>query len=292
MTSSFLNEKRIVAGDEELAYREVGSGEPLVFVHGFPLSSLTWRKVVPTLAQNYRCIALDLPGSGGSLVGPEVPLNLMSFVRVLGDFLDAIQVERSVVIAHDTGSTIARSFAIERPRQVVGLVLADGDVPGYHPPVVLALKLGARIPGSRSLYKALLSSRRLAKTRASLGQLFADLAAFDFDEFFDSLIKPLANDDSWHRCCHRMTLEFLFRDSDAALSGYDRLTMPKCLIWGEENQVFPLAQGKRLLEMLPDPVALEPVARAGLLVHEERPEAWIQIVRKFLARGNDSRSGL
>ena len=72
------------------------------------------------------------------------------------------------------------------------------------------------------------------------------------------------------------------RDVDAARSGYDRLTMPKCLIWGEQDHPFPLAQAARLVEMLPSPVYLEPVPSAAMLVHEEQPGAWLAIVRDFL----------
>ena len=47
-----------------IAYRESGSGDPLLFVHGWPVSSLTWRKVIPALEPSYRCIAADLMGAG------------------------------------------------------------------------------------------------------------------------------------------------------------------------------------------------------------------------------------
>ena len=87
MSGSFAETRRVEVEDLEITYREAGSGEPVVFVHGFPLSSLTWRKVVPELSEAYRCIALDLPGAGESLVGPGVPLSLCAHARLVGAFL-------------------------------------------------------------------------------------------------------------------------------------------------------------------------------------------------------------
>jgi pimeloyl-ACP methyl ester carboxylesterase len=87
------------------------------------------------------------------------------------------------------------------------------------------------------------------------------------------------------RACLRFAREFDFGDVDRLRSRYERLTMPKCLIWGERDRFFPLAQGRRLLEMLPGPKRFETVAGTGLFVHEEQPEAWLHVVRSFLAEG-------
>ena len=49
-----------------MAYMETGSGDPIVFQHGNPTSSYLWRNVMPHLAEQGRCIALDLIGMGDS----------------------------------------------------------------------------------------------------------------------------------------------------------------------------------------------------------------------------------
>jgi len=58
--------------------------------------------------------------------------------------------------------------------------------------------------------------------------------------------------------------------------------MPKLLVWGESDRIFPPAGGRRLATQLPEPVRLEPVPDAGLFVHEEAPEAWTRSIRSFL----------
>lgn len=59
-----LNEVQV--GDLTLAYRELGSGPPVLLLHGWPTSSFLWRNVMPPIARANRVIALDLPGFGGS----------------------------------------------------------------------------------------------------------------------------------------------------------------------------------------------------------------------------------
>ncbi len=283
MSGGFDEARRVEVGNLAIAYREVGSGDPIVLLHGFPLSSLTWRRVAPELAQEYRCIALDLPGAGQSLVSPDVPLGLDAQARVLGSFLDALEIQRVGLVGQDTGATIARSLAIAQPDRVSQMVLADTDVPGYRPFPVVFAKTAARLPGSRALFRAFARSKRMVRSQAGLGQLFADVAAFDFDEFYEILIEPLSRNELALDSSRRFLREFLFRDVDAARSGYDRLTMPKCLIRGEDDNAMPPKQAARLVAMLPEPTHYELVPRAGLLVHEEQPRAWLRIVRDFLA---------
>lgn len=87
---SFETVRHLKVDGLEIAYREAGSGDPVVFVHGWPLSSLTWRKVVPGLADRFRCIALDLLGAGESLAPAGHALGLSAQAELLGGFLGAL----------------------------------------------------------------------------------------------------------------------------------------------------------------------------------------------------------
>jgi pimeloyl-ACP methyl ester carboxylesterase len=281
----FQDVRRIKVGELELAFREEGSGEPLVLVHGWPLSSLTWRKVVPGLAGRARCIAVDLLGAGESAWDGRASLDLESHGRRLAGLLDALGIERASVIGHDSGGSVARSLAVAHPERVSRLVLADTEVPGHRPLFVVALSLAVRLPGSQALLARTLRSESLARSPLGLGLAFADLGGFDFREFHAACVAPAVHSEAAARACLRFAREFDFGDVDRLRSRYERLTMPKCLIWGERDRFFPLAQGRRLLEMLPGPKRFETVAGTGLFVHEEQPEAWLHVVRSFLAEG-------
>lgn len=113
---------------------------------------------------------------------------------------------------------------------------------------------------------------------------FAEPRCFDCDEFFEAVVAPNARSAAAVEGSLRFLRDFDFRDVDAARAGYERLTMPKLLIWGELDQVFPIAEGRRLAQQLPGSTRFETVAEAGLFVHEEAPGAWTKLVRSFLDR--------
>lgn len=91
-----------------IAYRDSGSGEPLLFVHGWPLSSLTWRKVVPALEREFRCIAVDLMGAGETVAKLDGDFSMPAQARMLAAFLNSLGLRSVTLIAHDSGATIGR----------------------------------------------------------------------------------------------------------------------------------------------------------------------------------------
>src|SRR5262249_56106825 len=66
----YQKQRRRVLGSE-MAYVEVGGGDPIVLLHGNPTSSYLWRNVVPHLQPLGRCIAPDLMGMAGSNKPPN-----------------------------------------------------------------------------------------------------------------------------------------------------------------------------------------------------------------------------
>jgi haloalkane dehalogenase len=107
--------KRIDVLGRSMAYVEVGSGDPIVFLHGNPTSSYLWRNVIPHLADQGRCIAPDLIGMGDSdkLVasGPE-SYRFVEHRRYLDALLDALAVRRHVtLVVHDWGSALGFDWA-------------------------------------------------------------------------------------------------------------------------------------------------------------------------------------
>jgi len=203
---SFERVQQIKVGDLEIAFREEGAGEPLVLVHGWPLSSLTWRKVVPPLAASHRCIALDLPGAGQSTAKPSQALGIGAQGKILGSFLNAIGLECATLVGHDSGGSVVRSFAVAHSERVMRMVLADTEVPGHHPAFVTLLNLAARLPGADRLLGLTFGSRTLS--RLGFGSCFAELGSFDFEEFHAKIVAPNARTDATRAACRKFLLDF------------------------------------------------------------------------------------
>src|SRR5713226_2680416 len=111
MSATFpYQKKRQEVLGQEMAYVEVGSGDPIVFLHGNPTSSYLWRNVIPHLESSGRCIAPDLIGMGDSAKLPDSGPGSYRFVdhrRHLDALLEQLGIERDVtLVVHDWGSAL------------------------------------------------------------------------------------------------------------------------------------------------------------------------------------------
>ena len=108
-----------------LAYVEAGRGPAVALLHQTPRSSDEYRDVVGLLAAaGYRALAFDTPGFGDSAPlagGPAIE----GWAAAIGDGLDALAVERVVLVGHHTGGVVAAALAARRPGRVAALVLSS-----------------------------------------------------------------------------------------------------------------------------------------------------------------------
>jgi haloalkane dehalogenase len=111
-----------------MAYREVGRGEPVVFLHGNPTSSYLWRDVLGHVAPLGRCLAPDLVGMGASAKLPGTGDDRYRFVehrRYLAGFLDALAPGRVTLVGHDWGGVLAVDRARAHPETVRGIAYLE-----------------------------------------------------------------------------------------------------------------------------------------------------------------------
>src|ERR1700743_1844844 len=87
---------------ERVAYRDVGTGETLLLVHGMAGSSATWRAIIPELSKKYRVVAPDLLGHGAS-AKPRGDYSLGAYASGIRDLLVALGHERGTVVGHSLG---------------------------------------------------------------------------------------------------------------------------------------------------------------------------------------------
>jgi haloalkane dehalogenase len=115
-----------------VAVRESGSGDPVVFLHGNPTSSVLWRDVVPALEPFGRCIVPDLVGMGESARLPGAGDDRYRFVehrRHLAGLLEALGVRRrAVLVGHDWGGVLLTDWARHHPDAVRGIVIMESLV--------------------------------------------------------------------------------------------------------------------------------------------------------------------
>jgi len=100
----------VVDGKElEVAYRDEGSGEPVVFLHGIPTWSFLWRQVAPRLEGEFRTIVPDLVGYGNSDRREGFDRSIRAQEQALAGLVEELDLDRFHVVAHDIGGGPSRS---------------------------------------------------------------------------------------------------------------------------------------------------------------------------------------
>ncbi len=127
-----LPKKQIDVLGKRMAYVELGSGDPIVFLHGNPTSSYLWRNIMPRLADQGRCIALDLIGMGDSeKLDPAGPgsYRFSDHQRYYEAALLALGVDdRVTLVGHDWGSALSFDWARRHPDKVLGIAYMEALV--------------------------------------------------------------------------------------------------------------------------------------------------------------------
>jgi haloalkane dehalogenase len=127
----YQKRRRWILGSE-MAYVEVGEGDPIVLLHGNPTSSYLWRNVLPHLQPLGRCIAPDLIGMGDSDKLPDSGPGSYRFVehrRYLDALLEALNVrERVTLVIHDWGSALGFDWANRHRAAMKGIAYMEAIV--------------------------------------------------------------------------------------------------------------------------------------------------------------------
>ncbi len=106
--------QRIAVLDTEMAYVDVGQGDPIVFLHGNPTSSYLWRNIIPHLEPLGRCLAPDLVGMGQSGKNPAGSYRFVDHYRYLDAWFEAMEITNNVtLVVHDWGSALGFNWACQ-----------------------------------------------------------------------------------------------------------------------------------------------------------------------------------
>lgn len=124
--------EKIQVNNITLAYEKLGSGAPLMLIHGFPLDHSTWNDVAALLIDKFTIILPDLRGFGQSTT-VETPYTMSDMADDLAGLLDHLGIEKAMLAGHSMGGYVALAFAKKYPRRVSGLCLvasqAAADLP-------------------------------------------------------------------------------------------------------------------------------------------------------------------
>lgn len=128
-TEDISYRKCIPVHDTYMAYVDVGTGDPVVFLHGNPTPSYLWRNIIPYLLPLGRCLAPDYVGMGNSGAAPDGGYRVVDHQRYLDAWFEALGINNNVIlVVHDFGSLLGFSWAQRHPDRVKAIVYMEGIV--------------------------------------------------------------------------------------------------------------------------------------------------------------------
>lgn len=110
-------------GVGKMHYVDEGVGQPILFLHGNPTWSFTYRKLIKKLSASYRCIAVDYIGFGLSDKPYNWTYKPQDHANYITDFINTLQLKNITLVVNDWGGPIGLSYAVENSNNIKALVL-------------------------------------------------------------------------------------------------------------------------------------------------------------------------
>lgn len=253
---------------ERFAWREAGSGSPLLLLHGLGGSRLSWEPQLAGLAAGHRVIAWDMPGYGAS-APLDGPVTFAALADAVADLLDVLDVSHTHLAGISFGGMIAQHAAARHPSRISTLaLLATSPKFGLD---------GTKPDEWRAARLAALDARREP----------ADFA----DEVLTGIAGPhiLAEALAGQRAAMaRVAGDALRRSIDCIVSHDSTMVLPTitaptlCMV-GELDEETPLAYAFALADLIPN-ARLAVIPMAGHLLNVEAPDDVNRLLMQHMER--------
>jgi pimeloyl-ACP methyl ester carboxylesterase len=269
----------------------LGSGDPLVMVHGLGGSALNWIDVGPVLAHRHRAVALDLAGFG------ETPLFERSAAvganaELVSDFIETLFDQPVNLIGNSMGGHLGVIVAADRPELVKRLILVDPAVPGVHvrrpEPAMIGVMAALSVPwlAETVLARRVRSLGPDELVKQTLALVCADPSRLS-PEIVEAHIK-LTRERG--RLGPQNTRAFIQATRSIGLRMADprfwvrarKVSAPTLVVHGELDRVIPLAAARELVRRVPS-WRLKVIDGVGHVPMMETPNLFNHAIKDFLA---------
>jgi 2-hydroxy-6-oxonona-2,4-dienedioate hydrolase len=284
--------RRIRWSQGETQVFELGSGAPLLYVHGGLGGAYEVVPILAALAKNHRVLAVDRPGHGLADPFDYQGVDLLDHGRTfLRDVVDGLELPTVDVVANSMGALLSVAFATDAPNRLSRLVLVGAPFGIARRPPLLMLPIGFPLIGPR-LGRHLFSTATREGSRKFWGQLMVEHPERVDDRLLDvdvahtrrnveSMLSLIACIADWRRLGYRRELILGER--------WRALTTPTLLIWPEWDAFGSPEEGQALAAKNPN-LRFVRVAGAGHNAWIDDPESIVAEIERFLA--TEPRSGV
>jgi len=264
--------------NQKLHFVKDGTGDPILFVHGFGANLHTWDHLRTALAKRHEVFALDLKGFGDSPKPKDHRYSMADQARLVAAFIDRHKLFKLTLVGHSMGGGVALMTAIElmraANRSICRLVLIDS--PAYRQAFPSFIRV-LRTPVVGQLVAWMLPPR--VQVKRVLREVF-----FKPERITASLVQTYAaslRSRGGRSALIQTAKEIVPREIDTLIGDYANLHQPVLLIHGQHDTVVPLATSEQLARDLAH-ATLEVIQDCGHAPQEERPHKTLEAIESFL----------
>jgi len=277
MGSDRISAKRsVVTPSGRISYAEAGSGPVALFVHGVLLNGHLWRHQLAELSDMRRCIALDLLAHGDTEIAADQDVSVTANARMLGEFLDALEIDQVDLVGNDSGGGIAQIFAARNPSRVRSLTLTDCDAHDNWPPEAFKPFLQmAAAGGLRGALDSMLADKNFYRSERALGPAYEHPERVAH-ETIEAYLSPLVRTEQRTRDFQRFLATFDCMHTLAVEAQLRTLKAPTLIVWGTDDVYFDVQWSHWLAETIPGTRRRVELKGARIFFPEERPAEFNQ----------------
>jgi 3-oxoadipate enol-lactonase len=257
--------KYLTIEGRRLAYREAGSGPPIIFLHGLGGNSASWEPQFAALSDRYRVVAWDMPGFGQSDLMPLSTTR--DFSTHARRFMEALGIERAIGVATSYGTVILADLARSNPDRISAMVFACGVTGMGH----LEQQARARLRGDRRAVLENIGQRKFAEQRNATYVKCGDAALVA--KVVD--LAGSATTEGYLQAYGAMTESNIF-ESLAAIK------IPALVLSGRDDPIAKAADCERVARALPR-AEYHCIDNCGHYVNLEQAETFNRLLGDFLA---------
>jgi pimeloyl-ACP methyl ester carboxylesterase len=280
----FRSQRRSVTTEHgEISYVEVGQGPPALFVHGVFLNAFLWRPTIAQVADQRRCIAIELPAHGETRVAPDQDLALPAQAEIIEGFCRALELEPVDLVANDTGGAVAQVFAAGWPERVRTLTLTNCDAHDNLPPEAFYDGRDAAARGELApLVMAISNDYNLARgDQGGFGVGYEHPERLTDEELAEFVARFASEEGA--REAERFVNALDAADLLAVEPQLKRLEVPTLIIWGTADVFFEPSWAYWLRDTIPGADEVVEIEGGKLLFPYERADEFVPHLRRHWA---------
>jgi 3-oxoadipate enol-lactonase len=260
----------MIINNLSVCYSDEGPAEApiVIFIHGFPLNKTMWDSQLEALNDEYRVIAYDIRGHGGSDAGCE-DFSMELFASDLIAFMDCLKIKKSVICGLSMGGYIALHAIGNFPGRFDALILCDTQCIAD-----TSLVRGNRLAAIENIRKTGLEDY----AHESIKNLFAPVSLLSKENEIDRVRGMIVNTpkQSIYNTMHALAIR---KDTSSILMGIKK---PVLILVGEEDKITPPGMSESMHKKI-NGSQLSIIENAGHLSNMENPFEFNYQIRKFIS---------